>query len=199
VADKGSGRPGLSPHWVSKPVGPCPRARCARPGSYFTIRSNRADSSVSRQSTLRLYQKSVVFLQFGHLPAQSQQFGPLGRLQGLLPVDLSGGDPAPLIFDPNTQHPRVDSQFAGNFGALEMVIAERMRIRAVISIHRALLAGVLGPPVGEMGCDGFTAALTGPRRRPGCRRSGTSAPDGYPILLGAAAGRLASSIAHLPS
>lgn len=50
------------------------------------------------------------------MPAQSQWFGPFGRLQGFLPVDLGGGDPAPLVFDPDTQHPRVDSQFAGNLG-----------------------------------------------------------------------------------
>ena len=31
-------------------------------------------------------------------------------------VDFGGGDPAPLVFDPDAQHSRVDSQFAGDLG-----------------------------------------------------------------------------------
>jgi hypothetical protein len=76
--------------------------------AYFTIRANRVDSSASRQSTPKLYQELVVPLQLRDLPAQSQQLGPFGRLQGLLTVDLGSGDPAPLVFDPDAQHPRVD-------------------------------------------------------------------------------------------
>src|SRR3954464_3988993 len=73
------------------------------------------------------YQELVVLLQLGHLFAQPQQLGPLGRLQGLLPMDLSRGDPAPLVFDPDAQHSRVDPQLTGNLSDRALGIDHTMR------------------------------------------------------------------------
>ncbi|RJQ81922.1 hypothetical protein, partial [Amycolatopsis panacis] len=51
------------------------------------------------------YQERVVLLQLIHLAAQALQFGPLGRLQGLVPVDLGRVDPASFVFDPLEGNP----------------------------------------------------------------------------------------------